>query len=102
MPSRASGVWGVDARFERVVEVRTRVRWMCSFIRSWADWTEERSKGGVRERWAMIERWGRLESSQNVVSLCTEVGTKSERQDFCAKTSDNTAPGRLPGQCADF
>ena len=27
---------------------------MCSFIRSWADWTEERSKGRVLERWAIM------------------------------------------------
>ena len=33
----------------------------------------------------------------------TEVDTKSpERQDFCAETSDNTPPGRLPGQCTYF
>ena len=38
---------------------------------------------------------------KQVMSLPTEVDAKSpERQDFCAKTSDNTPPGRLPGQCA--
>ena len=33
--------------------------------------------------------------------VSTEVDAKSpERQDFCAKTSDDTPPGRLPRQCA--
>lgn len=44
----------MDARFERVVDVSTGVSLMCSFIRSWADWTEERFKGKVLERWAMV------------------------------------------------
>ena len=47
VPIIAEGDWGVDARSESVLEVRTGVRWMCGFIRSWAAWTDERVSGRV-------------------------------------------------------
>ena len=56
VPIRASGACGVDVRFERVVHVKTGVRWMCSFMRSRADWTEERFNGRVVERSAIMCR----------------------------------------------
>lgn len=39
------------------MDVRTGVSWMCSFIRSWADSTEERFSGRVLERSAIVCRW---------------------------------------------
>ena len=47
MPFSASAVCGVDARVERVVFVRTGVRWMCGFIRVCAAVTASRVKEGV-------------------------------------------------------
>lgn len=45
MPCSASGVWGVDARFESVVLVRMGVRWMCGLMRVWASSTYARVRG---------------------------------------------------------
>lgn len=56
VPIRASGACGVDAINERVVHVWTGVRWMSSFIRSRAYWTEERFNGRVLERSAIVCR----------------------------------------------
>lgn len=41
------GVVGVEARAERVVEVRTGVRWMWGVMRAWAERTESRVSGRV-------------------------------------------------------
>ena len=58
VPIRASGACGVDAKFERVAHVKTGVRWMSFFMRSRADWTEERFNGRVLERSAIVCRDG--------------------------------------------
>jgi len=47
VPTSASGDCGVDARSERVVDVKTGVRWIWDLMISWADSTEERSSGSV-------------------------------------------------------
>lgn len=44
----------MDARSERVVEVITSVRCICSLILSWADWTEERSSDKLLEVFAIV------------------------------------------------
>lgn len=54
MPIRDSEVWGVEARLERVWEVRTGVRWTCASIREYADLTDSRVSGRVLERSAML------------------------------------------------
>ena len=41
----ASDDWGVDARLDKVFEVSTGVRWMCSLINSWAARTEDLVRG---------------------------------------------------------
>jgi len=55
----ASGVCGVEANFERVLDVKTGVRWMWSRMRLWADCTEERSSGRVLSRDAIAVRYSK-------------------------------------------
>ena len=73
MPTRAAGVCGVEARLERVVEVRTGVRWIKGSINLCADLTDSRLNGSVFGWFAM------LVTELFLVCVCVVVCTVSRR-----------------------